>query len=130
MKSKRGRAANTHRVRTAGGSRGVQTEHRDPIRIVPLHAAAVPVAAPARLTYRGGPLLRAVEVFTIFWGGDWKKAPQSAMVGQINQFFDDILTSPLLDDLAEYNVAKYVIAHGKRTGTTTITAPPLASSVT
>ena len=64
--------------------------HGDPIRIVPLHlpdtlrqptveaAAAAPAAAP-KLTYRNGPLLTAVEVFTIFWGPAWQHAPQSAM---------------------------------------------------
>ena len=41
--------------------------HSDPIRIVPLHGIGnglAPIPG-ARLTYRKGPLLRAVEVFTI-----------------------------------------------------------------
>jgi hypothetical protein len=78
--------------------------HGDAIRIVPLHvadavtqptvdAAAAPAVAP-HLTYRNGPLLGAVEVFTIFWGALWQQAAQHAMAGQINQFFDFILTSP------------------------------------
>jgi len=47
-----------------------------PIQIVPLHdlAAAAPAARP-RLTYRGGPVLPAVEVFDIFWGVAWSRAP-------------------------------------------------------
>ena len=44
----------------------------DPIRIVPLHVpaalAAAPSAPPPQLSYRGGPLLTNVEVFTVFWG--------------------------------------------------------------
>ena len=52
----------------------------DPIRVVPLHGiddltAPIGVSAPAvapKLTYRGGPLLTAVEVFTIFWGSGWQ----------------------------------------------------------
>ena len=48
----------------------------DPIRIVPLHLPielyrpSAGIAAPpaAQLTYRGGPLLDSVKVFTIFWG--------------------------------------------------------------
>jgi len=38
------------------------------IRVVPLHQPALPVApAAANLTYRGGPLIPNVEVFTIFF---------------------------------------------------------------
>src|SRR5437879_7505813 len=89
--------------------------HGDAIRIVPLHlpdsvrqptkeaVAAGPVAA-AQLTYRNGPLLTAVEVFTIFWGAAWQKAARRTMVNQLNQFFDFILTSPLIGQLTEYSV--------------------------
>ena len=102
----------------------------DPIRIVPLRAPAVPApAVRPQLTYRGGPLLAAVEVCTIFWGTAWTRAPQSAEVGRINAFFDAILAGPLLDQLAEYSVPQYAIGPGKRTGTATITAPALAASV-
>jgi hypothetical protein len=117
----------------------VYPAHGDPIRIVPLHvadavtqptveAAAAPAVAP-HLTYRNGPLLGAVEVFTIFWGPLWQQAAQNAMVGQINQFFDFILTSPLIDQLAEYNVPGHTIGHGRRTGSITITTPSLKHSV-
>ena len=117
----------------------VYPAHGDPIRIVPLHvadavtqptveAAAAPATAP-QLTYRNGPLLGAVEVFTIFWGTLWQQGAQNAMVGQINQFFDFILTSPLIDQLAEYNVAGKTIGHGRRTGSITITTPTLKHSV-
>ena len=114
--------------------------HGDAIRIVPLHlpdtlgqptaeaAAALPAAAP-QLTYRNGPLLTAVEVFTIFWGPAWQQAPQSAMLTQINQFFDFILTSPLIQQLAEYSVPGKTIGNGKHTGTLTITTPKLKHSV-
>jgi hypothetical protein len=98
----------------------------DPIRIVPLHgdALAAPVAAPS-LTYRGGPLLPSVQVFTFFWGGVWAQDPLTATAKQINQFFDFVVTSPLLDQLSEYNVAGATIGHGSRTGSVTLsTAPP------
>jgi hypothetical protein len=109
-----------------------QTEHdRDPIRIVPLHLPGTAVAGHApKLTYRNGPLMAAVEVFTIFWGSGWKTAPHWDMVGQLNQFFDFILTSALIDQLAEYRVPKYRITHAKRKGTTTVTTPTLRTSVT
>jgi len=112
----------------------------DPIRIVPLYvpdalvqptadAIAVAPASPPRLTYRNGPLLTAVEVFTIFWGAAWQNGIPGTMVHQINQFFDFILTSALIDQLSEYSVAGKPIGHGKRVGTTTITAPTVGHSV-
>jgi hypothetical protein len=66
----------------------------DPIRIVPLHLpGAMAAAAAAQLTYRKGPLISAVEVFTIFWGTAWNQASTSPLIGQLNGFFDFILTS-------------------------------------
>jgi hypothetical protein len=108
--------------------------HADPIRIVPLHLPAgvsgpAPAAAP-HLTYRNGPLIAAAEVYTFFWGSAWNQAAQKTLMTQMNQFFDFILTSPLIDQLAEYNVPGYSIAHGKRTGTLVVTSPALGSSVT
>ena len=113
--------------------RQILPAHSDSIRIVPLHPgagaeAAAPAAAP-QLTYRNGPLIAAVEVFTVFWGAAWNSAPQNAMMQEVNQFFDFILTSPLIDQLGEYNVANYKITHGKRTGTAVITSPVLHKSV-
>jgi hypothetical protein len=118
-------------ARKPSSSTGVAAH--DPVRIVPLYlpvAAAAVAPQTAKLTYRNGPLIAAVQVFTLFWGSKWKQAPQTAMIGQLNAFFDSILTSPLIDQLAEYNVPKYKIAHGKRVGTATITTPALATSVT
>jgi hypothetical protein len=114
---------------------------RDAIRIVPLYEAggggtptvdaarAAPHVAP-QLTYRGGPLLTAVQVFTIFWGSAWQQGPNAALLSQVNQFFDFILTSPLIDQLAEYNVPGQSIGHGRHVGTITISTPSLGRSVT
>jgi hypothetical protein len=109
----------------------------DVIRIVPLHVveemgrptaeAAGPAAAP-HLTYRNGPLLANVEVFTLFWGAAWNGA-QSAMRTTVNQFFDFVLTSALIDQLVEYNAPKFKIGHGRRTGTVTVTSPAPHHSV-
>src|SRR5712671_5593206 len=72
--------------------------HADAIRVVPLHVpstvheptaetlAAGPAAAP-HLTYRNGPLLSNVEVFTVFWGAKWNTT-QQPLATQVNQFFD------------------------------------------
>jgi hypothetical protein len=109
----------------------------DPIRIVPLHLPselyrpAAGIAAPpaAELTYRGGPLLNSVKVFTIFWGQVWQTSPNSEFANQINQFFQFLVSSALIDQLAEYNVPGKAIGHGSLIGTVTITEPALSSSI-
>ena len=109
--------------------------HSDPIRVVPLKLpkeitlAAAPAVTP-KLTYRNGPLIAAPEVYTIFWGSAWNQAAQKTLMTQMNQFFDFILTSALIDQLKEYNVPGYTIGHGKRTGTLVVTSPAVGSSVT
>ena len=91
------------------------------IRIVPLHPGAAVAAPPAsaQLTYRGGPLLAAVEVFTIFWGSAWQGA-QAQLAQQLNDFFRYVVSSPLLDQLAEYSTAAVSIGQGSLAGTLTV----------
>jgi hypothetical protein len=91
------------------------------IRIVPVHpgAALAPAATGPQLTYRGGPLLSAVEVFTIFWGSAWQGA-QAQVAQQLNDFFLYVVSSPLLDQLAEYSTATVNIGHGTLAGSVTI----------
>jgi hypothetical protein len=80
------------------------------------------------LTYRNGSLLTAVQVFTVFWGSAWKQAPNVDLLTEINQFFDYILISQLVDQLGEYSVPGQTIGHGSRIGTTVLTSPdPTAS---
>ncbi|HEX5417386.1 MAG TPA: hypothetical protein VFZ25_17105 [Chloroflexota bacterium] len=108
----------------------------DAIRIVPVfgvHQIAAPVAGappqPApQLIYNGGPLLTTVKVFTVFWGSAWQQSPPSDLRTQLNQFFDNILSSPLIDQLAEYSVPGFTIGPGTRTGAATVTdsEPPIA----
>src|ERR1700692_4123065 len=77
------------------------------IRIVPLHrpeAQAVAPAAAPKLVYRNGPLITSAEVFPIFWGSSWQQQPASDVLAHVNQFFDFVLTSSLMDRLSEYNV--------------------------
>jgi hypothetical protein len=98
---------------------------QNPIQIVPLRgdALAAPVSKP-RLTYRGGPLLTSVQAFTFFWGPAWQQDVQAGLVSEINQFFDFILTSALMDQLAEYSLPGISIGHGSRTGTVTLSSAP------
>jgi hypothetical protein len=119
--------------------RDITEAYADAVRIVPLYAtdeaytptaeaAAVLKAAPPKLTYRGGPLIAAVEVFTLFWGAAWQ-GTSAGLAAQVNQFFDFILTSALIDQLGEYSVPAYTIGHGTRTGSATITSPAPKHSV-
>ena len=88
------------------------------------------VPASAHLTYNGGPLIENVQVFTIFWGKLWGQSPASTtLIQQLNQFFGAILTSPLIDQLAEYNVPNQAIGHGSFTGTKVISANAPSGSI-
>jgi hypothetical protein len=101
---------------------------QNPIQIVPLRGDGLAApASKASLTYRGGPLLTSVQAFTFFWGPAWQQDPQAGLVTQINQFFDFILTSALMDQLAEYSVPGISIGHGSRTGTVTLSSAPPAT---
>src|ERR1041385_1283653 len=109
-----------------------QTQRRDCVRIVPLATPELVkrAAAPAaQLVYNNGPLITQAQVFTIFWGSAWKQAPLAGMIAQVNGFFDYILTSALVDQLSEYNVAQYRIGHGKRIGSVTLTTPDTSKTV-
>jgi hypothetical protein len=112
---------------------------KDAIRIVPLHLppgltlhSAGLTATPApKLTYRDGPLLAAVQVFTVFWGSAWTKSPYAQMATDVNAFFTAILRSSLLTtQMAEYSVPKYKIGAGDFIGTATVTTPAPGKSVT
>jgi hypothetical protein len=85
----------------------------------PHHIAAAPT--PAHLVYNGGPLMANVQVYTIFWGKNWNTTPAlKSLMTQINDFFKAILVSPLMDQMAEYNVPAYTIGHGTLAGTNAI----------
>jgi len=107
-----------------------------PIRIVPLHRPSElfvpgrPAKAPAaQLTYRGGPLLTSVQVFSVFWGAAWQDPAQQSLVQGLNAFLQFVVSSAYLDQLSEYNTPEQAIVHGRYTGTATITDPAPASSV-
>ena len=107
----------------------------DPVRIVPLYRYGGVVAPPEvaavapRFVFGGGPLLGAVEVFTVFWGVWWQSVDGVGLASELNGFFDVVLTSALIDQLAEYSAVGTEIGHGKRTGSFTVTAPALDSSI-
>ena len=104
------------------------------IRIVPLKMSSEEIAlagqalaaAPAQLTYRNGPMLSSVAVVTIFWGAGWANDPLRQLAANLNGFFTYVLTSPLMDQLSEYDVQGYAVGHGSLAATATITSadPP------
>src|SRR2546425_294104 len=85
--------------------------------------AAAPAVRP-HLSYRGGPLLAAAEVFLFFWGDTWQLSTQYQLVQQLNDFFVFVLTSPLIDQLSEYSTPDFAITHGSRSGAIALTTPP------
>ena len=113
----------------ADHTRVVPIKHPPEVLQVP---KGLPGAAAAQLVYNDGPLLDAVEVFTIFWGQDWNKDPQTTLSNDIGGFFKYILTSSLLDQMSEYSVASqgYNIGKGKYLGTLTVTTPNPATTIT
>jgi hypothetical protein len=105
---------------------------KNPIRVVPLFEEhPVPKAgAPPKLTYRNGPLIQSVKIFTVFWGSAWKNKPELQTLSQkLNTFFQYIVTSPLIDELAEYNVTGHTISHGAYIGTANVASPAPRTSV-
>jgi hypothetical protein len=104
----------------------------EPASIVPLYVPEAVQAAPAaapQLVYNNGPLLSAVQVFTVFWGSAWQQAPYSTTLQDLNAFFDYILTSSLIDQLSEYSTSQYQIGHGSRIGTVTLTTSEPGTTV-
>ncbi len=94
-------------------------------------ANSVKAPAPPHLVYNHGPLISKTKVYTIFWGKNWSATPAFvALRNRINTFFKAILVSPLIDQLAEYNVPGYNIMHGSIIGSKVITANAPVSVIT
>src|SRR5437667_1508655 len=96
---------------SAGPRRAVPPALDDHVRVVPLWlpkellGPAPGIRAPAapELTYRGGPLIAASQVFTAFWGQAWNGPDQQNAVTTLNEFFRFIVASPYMDQLGEYD---------------------------
>lgn len=100
------------------------------IRVVAPHHLPPQRTIGARLTYRGGVLISSAKVFTIFWGQSWQDAANAkSLVAAMNKFFSDILVSPLIDQLSEYNVSGQTIGHGSVIGSKVITTGVPSGSI-
>lgn len=106
----------------------------DVIRIVPLHdelATAEPAAPPvANMTYRGGPLLANVDVVTAYLGSAWRDGALDTLAHDVDGFFDFVVSSPLIDQLAEYSVPGYAIGHGTHSASARLEQVQLGTTVT
>jgi hypothetical protein len=155
MKKSKKRAIGKRTPAARAGGSSVKFSPGEHVRIVPLHYPKPSVsidelgrlrgegpdtdlfdgqphvaAASAHLTYNKGPLLTSVQLFTIFWGIKWSSPAGTAMMHDVNKFFQAIVVSPLLNQLHEYSVAGKSIGHGSFIGTTVITANVPVASVT
>jgi hypothetical protein len=75
---------------------------------------AIPGAPIPTLTNHGGPVIESVQVVPIYWGAEWATNANALLANQIDSFFDYIVTSSLIDMLAEYSLAATLIKHGSR----------------
>lgn len=104
----------------------------DAIRIVPLRLEGEP-PAPAvapELTYRGGPLIANAEVVAVYWGSAWGEDPLASTARRLDAFLDFVLTSALIDQLAEYNVDGTSIGHGSRVASSVLGSAPTPAALT
>jgi hypothetical protein len=85
--------------------------------------------ASAHLTYNNGPLLTAVQVFTVFWGTKWSGSGSSVMMQNLNKFFQALVVSPLVNQLQEYGAHGQNIGSGSFIGTKVVTANAPVGSV-
>jgi hypothetical protein len=87
-----------------------------PRQIVPMiHPASLSMIAPAaHLNFHGGQVLGAVQVVPIFWGAFWGNGDGAQLVTLLEGFFDLILSSSLMDLLAEFSTDATPIGHGSR----------------
>lgn len=85
---------------------------------------------PPQLVYRSGPLLEAVNVITVYWGSSWNDPMENKYRTDIDAFFDYIVTSPLIAQLAEYKVNGHTIGNGQHSDSVIITDSDPGISVT
>jgi hypothetical protein len=86
--------------------------------------------AAALLTYRGGPLLSAVEVVTVFWGAAWDDTTAQGTAQSLNAFFQFVVSSSYVDQLGEYSTPDQKIGRGRYAGTARVTGTAPGASVT
>jgi hypothetical protein len=115
----------------------IATPRSDAIRVVPLKLPPAMMRRPAgigappspQLTYRGGPLLGQCDVVTLFWGAQWNTATNKTLRSKVGAFFQYVMTSLLIDQLAEYSVSSQMISHGTFNGSFVVASSSPAMTV-
>lgn len=64
------------------------------------------------VAYHGGPLLQAVTTRAAFLGGLWNTDPHAALRAQLDDYLSYLVTSDVMDNLAEYGTNGMTIGHG------------------
>jgi len=92
-----------------------------PTRVPSKHYDALMAAGPQSLVYHGGPVLTSVQIKAVLWGDPWTNDPAaSGMVAPIGNFLQWIVTSALIDQLAEYSPPTQKIVHGAYRGSVAV----------
>jgi hypothetical protein len=68
----------------------------------------------AGLVYHEGPVLGAVEVVPVYWGAAWASGAEATLATELDQFFEFILKSSVMDMLGEYSTPATRIQQGRR----------------
>jgi hypothetical protein len=82
--------------------------------VAPVPMTVVPGGPQPQLVNHGGPLIESVQVVPIYWGSAWATGANATLTTQVDGFFDFIVTSSVMDLLAEYGTTEQPIQHGKR----------------
>src|SRR5207302_1080230 len=88
----------------------------------PRRITAAAEAGAHALTYHGGRLIQNAEVTTIYFGPQWKS---DLLKVQLDMFFDFVLTSSLIDQLAEYSSNGMTIGHGSHVASFVLETDPV-----
>ncbi len=75
---------------------------------------AATAAAPPFASNHGGPVIQSVQVIPIYWGAAWATGTNATLATDLDSYFDFVVTSTLMDLLAEYSVPGQSIRHGSR----------------
>jgi len=101
---------NTHKHLIFGPNRIVPTASF----FAPGLAAPISVESAPNLQNHGGKVIQSVAVVPIFWGASWSTGINAQLIPQLEGFFDFIVTSSIMDMLAEYSTSSTPIQHGRR----------------
>ncbi|HEY0395133.1 MAG TPA: hypothetical protein VGD01_11625 [Candidatus Elarobacter sp.] len=87
---------------------------RQPAALNEPHDAAGPQQQ--TVSYHGGALLQSVTTRAAFLGAVWNAEPHASLRGRIEAFLAFLVTSDVIDNLAEYGTNGLTVSHGRHAG--------------